>query len=349
MLRLSWRAAAVAVAALATLLVASRAIAASASEEAEALIHQGVELRQQGKDERALPLFQKAYDLVQSPRTAGQLGLAEMAVGYWIESDQHLSEALQEPDHPWVAKSRRVLEDARTQVRKNIAEIVVAGSPAGASVTINHKPAGTLPLPGAVRVGRGRVDVEVSAPGYVTGTRSQAVGGGERQQITVSLERAPAPSPSSNGEVAKPAATTTAAGVAVPAPVLGPPPAAPPPDEGGSNVAARIGVGLGIVGGAALIGAVVETLLWQKHRSDFNSNTGCDATQSSRGAPGCSSLYDSIHTSQTLAIVGYVTAGVLGVGSAALLITAKPSEPHGSKVACAPALGAAFVSCRWSF
>ena len=46
--------------------------------EAEALIRQGLELRQQGRDAPALPLFQKAYDLAATPRTAGQLGCGEM-------------------------------------------------------------------------------------------------------------------------------------------------------------------------------------------------------------------------------------------------------------------------------
>ena len=53
----------------------ARSARAGDSAEAEALIRQGVELRAQKKDERALPLFEKAYQISRSPRTAGQLGL----------------------------------------------------------------------------------------------------------------------------------------------------------------------------------------------------------------------------------------------------------------------------------
>jgi tetratricopeptide (TPR) repeat protein len=93
-------------------LVGGRGGMAADSAEAEALISQGVELRQQGRDEKALPLFQKAYGLVPSPRTAGQLGFAEMAVGYWLDAKQHLNEALETPDHPWVKKNHDTINQA---------------------------------------------------------------------------------------------------------------------------------------------------------------------------------------------------------------------------------------------
>ena len=331
-------------------LVGMRASAANPSAEAETLIRQGVELRQQGHDERALPLFQRAYELVPSPRTAGQLGLAEMAVGYWLDSDQHLGEALQVPDHPWVAKSRRALEEARAQVRRNIGELVVEGAPPGATVTVNRRPAGTLPLAAPVRVAKGIAEVEVSAAGYDTAVRSQPVGGGEREQLTVNLDktRAVATTPDARME-ARQEPTPTATTVP-PSNTLSASPAAVPAADDGVGLRRGIGWGLGIAGAAALVGAGIETIVWQNHRSDFNGNSSCDATQPNRGAgAGCSSLYDSIHQAETFAIVGYVLAAALGAGSAALFLTAKPSEPAASHVACAPALGAAFVNCRLSF
>ena len=50
--------------------------------EVEALIAKGNELRRAGTPGPALPYFQKAYELARTPRTAGQLGLAELAAGY---------------------------------------------------------------------------------------------------------------------------------------------------------------------------------------------------------------------------------------------------------------------------
>src|SRR5688572_5346163 len=71
----------------------------------EDLIREGVELRKQSKDHLALPLFQKAYDLERSGRSAGQLGLAEASLGYWMSAERHLIESLSASRNPWVARN----------------------------------------------------------------------------------------------------------------------------------------------------------------------------------------------------------------------------------------------------
>src|SRR5262249_2765150 len=45
---------------------------ASAASEADKLIDRGVDLREQGKDQEALELFQKAYEIGKSPRALAQ-------------------------------------------------------------------------------------------------------------------------------------------------------------------------------------------------------------------------------------------------------------------------------------
>jgi hypothetical protein len=336
--------------ALATVLVifgGGRAAKGADSEEAETLIRQGLELRQQNRDERALPFFQKAYDLVQTPRTAGQLGFAEMAVGYWLDAEQHLSTALESPDHPWVAKNLTTLKQALARIRTNIGEIVVDGPPPGATIAVNRHPAGTFPLPSPIRVAKGKVDIEVSASGYLTATRSLHITGSERQQVTVSLEKAanqsaPPKSPPEPSELAP--APRAQASISIAPPVS-------PPGTTGASVSQKIGWGLGIGGATTLVGAVVETVIWQQRRSRFNSASGCYEDQPSRGSAGCSSLYDSTHTAMTLSIVGYVAAGVLAGGSAALVLTSKSSESGSSAIAigCAPAFNAWSMTCRLTF
>src|SRR3954462_15795246 len=68
--------------------------------EVEALISKGNELRRAGTPGPALPYFQKAYELARTPRTAGQLGLAEPAAGYPVDAAEHLAVALQSPNDP---------------------------------------------------------------------------------------------------------------------------------------------------------------------------------------------------------------------------------------------------------
>jgi hypothetical protein len=343
-----------------------RLAAAADSAEVEALIGEGITLRQQGRDEKALPLFQKAYQIVATPRTAGQLGFCQMAVGYWLEAEQHLNEALESPDHPWVVKNFTTIKKALERIRVNIGEIVIDGSPAGATVTVNHVPSGAFPLPGPLRVAKGKVDVEVSAPGYAMATRSFRIKGGDRQQVTVKLDRTvvseptPARVPESAplaAPVAAPPAVPPVAGE-VPKPPSSPPPLPPPAAaaDGGSTFRRKLGWGLGAGAAAVLIGAVVETVLWQKKRSDYNGSAGCYSDVKDRGAPGCSALYDATERAKTIAVIGYVAAGALAGASAVLLLGGNTSEsasrPAGSTLACAPtfaASGTSVVTCRWSF
>jgi len=173
----------------ATALLTVRPAWAGDSAEAEALIRQGVELRAQKKDERALPLFEKAYQISRSPRTAGQLGLVEMALGYFVDAEKYLSEAVASPDHPWVAKNLPTLKAQLATAKSQIGELYIIGEPAGAEVVVNGKSVGRLPLPGPVRLDKGRVDVQVRAAGYVSSSDSVTMVGGKREDRSYRLQR----------------------------------------------------------------------------------------------------------------------------------------------------------------
>jgi tetratricopeptide (TPR) repeat protein len=122
------------------LLSLAAATAFAQAEDAEAAIRQGMDLRKQGQDARALPYLEKAYKLSRTSRTAAQLGLVQMGLGYWVDSEHHLDEALADPDNYWVAKNRPVLEGALTRVRSMIGSLVITGQPTGAEASIRPPP-----------------------------------------------------------------------------------------------------------------------------------------------------------------------------------------------------------------
>src|SRR3982750_4525321 len=170
------------------------------SAEAEALIRQGVELRAQKKDERALPMFEKAYQVSRSPRTAGQLGLVEMALGYFVDAEKYLGEAVASPDHPWVAKNLATLKAQLATAKSQIGELYIIGEPAGAEVVVNGKSVGRLPLSAPVRLDKGRVDLQVRATGYLPASDTVTMVGGKREDRSYRLQReavavAPPPPP----------------------------------------------------------------------------------------------------------------------------------------------------------
>jgi PEGA domain len=329
---------------------------ASDAAQSEALIRQGVNLRQQGQDERALPFFQKAYDLVHSPRTEGQLGLAEMAVGYWLDAEQHLAEAIDASDDAWVSKNRKPLVAALARVRGNIGEISVVGAPAGASISVNGRPAGTAPLATPLRVAKGKVDLEVRATGYRDVIRSVHVAGADRQEVAIALEKEEAPAlPTA---AAEPSAAGTSEAPAVDL-------RAAPSERPEHRVRRKVAWGFGIAAGLALAATVTETVIWQLKRADFDTHkaappdnptldpgswrAACGSTEPNRGGDGCLALYDAAHSAQTYALIGYAVTGALAITSGVLFLTSRRRESTEARVACVPSLLTAAVSCRLSF
>ena len=93
-----------------------------AEDDPEVLIREGVSLRRTGDDAKAYGYIKRAYEISHTPRTTAQLGLVEQALGRFLDSQQHLSEALDGND-AWVDQNRAVLEKSRESVRQHLGKI----------------------------------------------------------------------------------------------------------------------------------------------------------------------------------------------------------------------------------
>ena len=361
-------------AALLTIGWTARPARAGESGEAESLIRQGVELRSQKKDERALPLFEKAYQISRTPRTAGQLGLVEMALGYFVDAERYLGEAVASPDHPWVAKNLPTLKAQLATAKAQIGELFIIGEPAGAEVWVNGKQVGKLPLSAPIRLEKGRADVQVRAAGYVSSSDAVVMVGGKREDRSYRLQReavavAPPPPPVAAQpakEMPKPVETAPAPTVAVAspppapsgAPASGPPAAAitatPAPQDGDHASLRPVAWGVGIGAAVGLVLGAVEGVVAIKKKNEFNDHLGtggipdCNTTFLT---PDCKGIQDSHDRARTLSIVGFVAGGVLAGGAAVLWVLSSPKEHSGSTsaLACAPDLGTRGVACRLQF
>jgi PEGA domain len=318
-------------------------------KDAEAAIREGVKLRQAGQDVHAMPLFQKAYQLERTPRSAGQLGLCELALGYWVDAEKHLDEALAAASHPWVSNNRAALKTAVKQAHANVGEVRVTGEPADAEILVDGKNVGRLPLPSPLRLGKGPHDVAARATGFEEQVRSLAVMGGDTQVVAFKLPAVaalPAPPP--------------VASVAPVVPVVAP--SAPEPEASSTRsrrTLAWVGAGAAAV---ALVVGVVETTRWIGKLHDFDNHEGplasggvgtnCGSGDAHYGGAGCSALHDDLSSARTWTIVGYGVGAALGVGSAVLFATSTSNGPQADvKTAwtCAPDVLGKTVSCRWSF
>jgi hypothetical protein len=172
--------------------VAATPVLAAPPAEIEDLIRRGGELRRKGLDSEALPLYQRAHELAGTPRTAAQLGLVETQLGYRLEAERHLGDALAARNEPWIERYRKVLEETLRKVRDGIGSLILEGSPAGADVLVNGRPRGQLPLASPLRVVAGPADVELRCSGYTPVSAKIVIR--ERDEHRLKLNLTPLPS-----------------------------------------------------------------------------------------------------------------------------------------------------------
>jgi hypothetical protein len=320
-MRLTWkpRAVLIGMALLGTLVPEPLALASDPAK-AEELIRQANDLRRQGKDPAAIPLLRQAYEIARSPRTAAQLGLVELALGYWVEAERHLAEALAPSSHPWIDRNREVLGRSLSTARAHLGVVIVEGLPQGADVFVNDTLVGTLPLPRSIRVGEGSVTIEVRSSRYATQTRTLELLAGSTERVSVSLaplDEAPSPPTRPAPLALRPTSQVPSIDASRPAAV-----AAGVPTW-------RRAIPWGLAAATVAVGgfAVWQHVSWQNGVSDFDALPECGTARDQRGTNGrCQALYASFISHRSRAFAGYGLAGALGV--AATLTFVWSSDAH---------------------
>jgi hypothetical protein len=310
----------------------------------EDLIRRGSELRKKGEDAKALPLYQRAYELAGTPRTAAHLGLVETQLGYRLEAEAHLSEALAARKELWINKYRSVLENTLREVKTGIGEVIVLGSPAGAEVTVNGRGRGRLPMDAPVRVVAGPTKIELRAPGYTDASATVVVQGQTLERVALNLaavapqERILALQPSEPTRpglvIAKPIDSTANSGVRVPR----------------AAAWSTGAVGLVLVAGGAVEMAVASARLEEfgRTRGSVDRTQSCGTDQPQYGGGRCLTLHDEWSRSHTLGLVGVIGGGLLAATSATLFVLSSGSNGD-HRLACAPVLSGVGVSCGRRF
>lgn len=361
------------------------ALAATSAHDDErdpdALIQRGVELRRARDDAAALTLFQRAYQLRNTPRALAQIGLAEQALGMWLAADRHIRQALETSGDRWIQKNRATLDHALGEIAKHMGHVEVRGTPAGAEVRIDGDLVGTLPLTSAVGAAVGEIAIEVRAPGYLPIVRRAQVVGGGLARESVALR--PAPSERVESRAPSSAAASPATSLATPlrpsgeaGPGEAPAARAPRregegdgaaadhrgrdgqheggrgPDDaaGGARGARRVGafaLGAAAVGGLAF--GVFEHLAWQRDVDSFTAKAYCDGALTDRGGGDCQSLFDDGHRARTLAIVGYAASAAFAGMAAFLYLTSDADSSGPGNLACAPSVLTPGAACALRF
>ena len=312
-------------------LVAAPAIAQDAPEPsaADALVAEGLELRRQGRDAEALERFTRAHEESGAPRALAQMGLAEQALGRWLDAERHLDEAIATGD-PWIAERRALLTEALVAIRARLASVDASASVEGAELYLNGAPAGTLPLAAPVRVVAGSIDIEVRAEGHRSLRRTVEARGGQlvREHFELrAVEPEPAPEPSAEAPVAAPER--------LPAPA--------PQSE-------ALWIGGGVVAGVAalaLVSAAVALGVREGHAQTFASDR-CLPDTGTR-IDECPASWSEGHAAENAAIGLFVGAGALAIAATVLFaMGGEGSRPESqASLTCALSLGGAVCAGRF--
>jgi len=289
---------------------------ARASDPAEdQLIKSGVESRRRQDDAGALALFQKAYELHHSPRAVAQMGLAEFALGRWVEAELHLLEAGAASPDPWIEKNQAVVRDALARVQEHVGDLDVIGQPEGAEIVIEGRVRGRLPLGKPIRVPVGECHFEVRAPGHAPLGRTVQISADRLTRESLNLT-----------PLLVPAAPSAPPGVSIARDT------APRPREDGSRSGLRLASLVAGALGVASVGAGI--IFGLEARSAGTTNSAASMFDQDADARG--------HQYETLQYVGYgagaalIAAGVVGYW----YTSNRSSGGSDARVAIAPLPGA---------
>jgi len=321
------------------------------AQNADQEIRRGLELRRQGRDDEALEVFRRVWETSPSPRARAQMGFAEQALGRWSEADLHVREAAVSGSDPWVSRNRAALDASLAVIDQHMGRLDVRGGPAGATVLVEGRAVGTLPLTEPLRLVAGNVTLTLRADGYAETSRSVSIParGLARETIELSASRPavePAPAPAQAPAAVAPSAPAPSA----PAPSTPPPAVVDPRVEQPASSSTQQTVGWIMVGtgGAAILGGLVAQVIREGRISEFNANPMCREFQGNVfGGASCTNLHAGADTAQTAAIVSFAAGGALAAVGAILVLTAPSRNSPRSAWSCEPTLGGA--SCRFRF
>jgi hypothetical protein len=159
-----------------------------ADGETDALVHEGVELRRSSRDAEALAVFERALAIDGSPRTRAQVGLAEQALGLWVEAERDLDAAIAEGNGAWFDQHASALRAAEDTVRAHLASLRLTSNVVGAEVRVNRVVAGVTPIAAPLRVVAGAAVVEVRAPHFAPRTVALQLAPGSSANEVIDLE-----------------------------------------------------------------------------------------------------------------------------------------------------------------
>ncbi len=162
------------------------------SPEVEAMIERGIELRRQGADEQALAVFLQAE--AKEPRSVRimlHVATAAQAASKWVMAAAYLKKVSRYSNDPYYRRYRDAIAQVERAIAQRVGSFQALGEPEGATVTMDGREIGKLPMSTPVEMEAGTYTVEISLDGYYPFTRSITIGGGSLSREVIRLNELP--------------------------------------------------------------------------------------------------------------------------------------------------------------
>jgi hypothetical protein len=156
----------------------------------EALIQEGIRLRREGDDEKALDVFRQAERLQPtSVRVLLHLATAAQAAGHWVEADTYIRRVFDYREDPYYRRYQSDIAIVEQLIASRVGRFQVVGAPTGAEVRLNGRVVGNVPMSEPHRLEAGNYQLEVIQHGYFPLRRAQRIPGGVLTREVVELGR----------------------------------------------------------------------------------------------------------------------------------------------------------------
>jgi hypothetical protein len=300
------------------------------ADDADHLLHRGVELRREGNDAEALAVFEDAYAKKPAARALAQIALAHQALGHWVLAEATLADAFADTTDPWVAENRAPLTEALARIRRHLGWLDVTTNVADASLSVDGATVGVLPQASPVRLVAGQVVVELRKPGYDSVRRAVEIPSDGRARETIPM----------TASLEAPTAGVT------PSPVPGVTVSVRASHAEEPASARRTWGWVALATGSALLaGGVVASVVREYEAQAYNDDSRCFYGSESRDER-CGGHRSAAEAATGLAIAGYAS-GAVAAGLGIFLLSSAPAGGQTAHLECHPSvLGA---SCTGAF
>jgi hypothetical protein len=290
------------------------ASSADVSVGAAQWMREGVELFARGQWEASRQAFLRAWELKQHHAVAANLAEVEIKLELWRDAAEHLRYALR---HQPAARTddRRVAETQLEECRRHLAAVAVRANREQATIRVDGKPVGHLPLSEPLWLEPGRHTLSVELAGHGPEEAELDLVAGQKTSVELELRPLAPPAPSLSPDMTPTPAPVRLRDATSPARtwvLIG----------GGVLTLAAVGMGVGytLESDAARRDArrTSRAIDGQANLARIADTSGACVAPEARWAAQCAALESSLEEStnaRRVAGVSFIAAGVFGAAT----------------------------------